>query len=207
MITIRKANNQDVPGIRQCVDNAYRHYITRLGKPPGPMLDDYAEIVSKHRVYVAQADRTIVGLLVLMEDHSPVLLDNLAVDPVQQGTGLGKRLLTLAEDLMRESGHSTLQLYTHELMHENVNYYRKHGYQISHRVSEKGYQRIYMRKQLNRLAKDSFKFRSAQVDDAMAIARLHALSWQRTYKGILDDGYLSHEVLPEKQNIWLKAIV
>ena len=148
MITIRIAKDCDVSGITQCVNNAYKHYINRLGKPPGPMLEDYADIISHHLVYVALADNNVIGVLVLMEAYSPILLDNLAVDPDYQGGGLGKRLLLFAEDIARKRGHDSIQLYTHELMHENLAYYEKYGYQISRRISEKGYQRIYMSKVL-----------------------------------------------------------
>ena len=148
MIAIRKAEIRDVSGITHCVNNAYRHYIKRLGKLPGPMLEDYADIVSQHIVFVAQTGTDIVGVVVLMEHLSPILLDNIAVDPKQQGCGLGRRLLSLAENIAGDRGHESIQLYTHELMYENVDYYSKHGYQISHRISEKGYQRIYMIKQL-----------------------------------------------------------
>lgn len=148
MITIKIAEFEDVQGILHCVKNAYQHYVTRLGKPPGPMLADYAQIVSEHVVYIAKTPNQIVGVVVLMENYSPILLDNLAVDPCQQGTGLGKRLLLLAEDIARERGHDSVQLYTNELMHENLDYYSKHGYTISHRITEKGYQRIYMAKDL-----------------------------------------------------------
>lgn len=148
MITIQIAQIKDAPGILQCVNNAYQHYVIRLGKPPGPMLADYVQIVSQHVVYVAKRQSQVVGVVVLMENFSPILLDNLAVDPSQQGTGLGKRLLLLAEDIARERGHDSVQLYTHELMIENLDYYSKHEYRISHRVTEKGYQRIYMIKDL-----------------------------------------------------------
>ena len=42
---IRAATAADVSAIAEIVDQAYRHYIARIGKPPGPMLDDYAERV------------------------------------------------------------------------------------------------------------------------------------------------------------------
>jgi hypothetical protein len=39
---IRAATAADVPAIADIVDQAYRHYIARMGKPLGPMLDEYA---------------------------------------------------------------------------------------------------------------------------------------------------------------------
>ena len=112
------------------------------------MLEDYTDIVAQHIVYVAQSGTQIVGVVVLMEHLSPILLDNIAVDPKQRGCGLGRRLLSQAERIAGVMGHESIQLYKHELMYENLDYYRKHGYEISHRVCEKGYQRIYMIKHL-----------------------------------------------------------
>jgi hypothetical protein len=40
-LRIRAATGADVPAIANTVEQAYRHYIARIGKPPGPMLDDY----------------------------------------------------------------------------------------------------------------------------------------------------------------------
>ena len=39
---IRAAAADDVSAITEIVDRAYRHHIACMGKPPGPMLDDYA---------------------------------------------------------------------------------------------------------------------------------------------------------------------
>ena len=38
---IRVATAADVPAIEEIVNQAYRHYVARIGKPPGPMLEDY----------------------------------------------------------------------------------------------------------------------------------------------------------------------
>ena len=40
----------DVPHITACVKAAYGHYVERIGKPPGPMLDNYSSIVQDYRV-------------------------------------------------------------------------------------------------------------------------------------------------------------
>ena len=145
---IRKANATDVRALSQCVDNAYQHYIERLGKPPGPMLDDYEQIIASQIVYVADFENNIAGIVVLIPTRDPILLDNLAVDPGYQNKGIGNALLIFAENMASDLGHKTIQLYTHELMHENVSYYQSKGYTISHRIKEKGYQRIYMSKEL-----------------------------------------------------------
>ena len=145
---IRLANKNDVLAITDCVTKAYQHYIKRLGKPPGPMLDNYTVVVAEHIVYVAETKGKVIGLFVLMENHKPLLLDNLAVDPAIQGKRIGTRLLRFAEQLARDKKHKAIQLYTHELMTENIDYYTKHGYKMSHKITQKGYDRIYMVKQL-----------------------------------------------------------
>ncbi len=40
--SIRSARPDEADTVRDVVHAAYRHYIARIGKPPGPMLDDYA---------------------------------------------------------------------------------------------------------------------------------------------------------------------
>jgi len=54
---IRKARLCDVSAIQNCVEAAYQHYINRIGKPPGPMLDDYAEVIEHHKVFVAETEK------------------------------------------------------------------------------------------------------------------------------------------------------
>jgi hypothetical protein len=46
-LRIRAATAADVPAIANIVDQAYRHYIARIGRPPGPMLEDYGALVSE----------------------------------------------------------------------------------------------------------------------------------------------------------------
>jgi GNAT superfamily N-acetyltransferase len=46
------------------------------------------------------------------------------------------------------------------------------------------------------------KFRQAQASDCRDIAKLHAGSWKRTYRGILSDNYLDNEVESDRLTIW-----
>lgn len=94
---IRSATAADVPVVAQIVADAYQQYIPRLGRPPGPMLDDYSARVSDGVVWVIEDGTSIVGILVLLPKPDPLLLDNVAVTPSRQGFGLGRRLLAFAE--------------------------------------------------------------------------------------------------------------
>lgn len=146
---IRLANGEDVAAVGRLVRDAYGHYVARLGKEPGPMLDDYARRVADGQVWVLEEEGALAGVLVL-EDAAggALLLDNLAIAPAAQGKGHGRRLVAHAEAEARRRGHSQIVLYTHVLMVENVAIYRRLGFEETHRVTEKGYDRVYMAKDL-----------------------------------------------------------
>ena len=150
---IREAILSDAFSIRDCVEAAYKHYISRIGMPPGPMLDDYAEVIGHHKVFVAETEK-VIGVLVLILTATGILLDNVAVHPDQQGRGLGKRLMGLAESEARASGFKKLDLYTHESMKENIALYESLGYTETERKEEQGYHRVYMQKILVRNKSD-----------------------------------------------------
>lgn len=54
----------------------------------------------------------IAGILVLLPKPDYLLLDNIAVDPVRQGAGLGRRLLAFAEAEAMRRGYREIRLYT-----------------------------------------------------------------------------------------------
>jgi ribosomal protein S18 acetylase RimI-like enzyme len=145
---IRAATAADVPAVARIVEDAYRRHIPRMGKPPGPMLDDYSARISEGVVWVIEDDTSIVGILVLLPKPDHLLLDNIAVAPSRQGFGFGRRLLAFAEAEAMRQGYREIQLYTHETMTENQRLYAAIGYEETGRGTEAGYERVFMRKQL-----------------------------------------------------------
>jgi len=145
---IRGATAADVLAITDIVDQAYRRYITRLGKPPGPMLDDYAARVSEGSVWVLEEGAVIAAIIVLLPAANYLLLDNIAVSPTRQGLGLGRQLLAFAETEALRRGYSEIRLYTHQTMVENQRLYASIGYEETGRGSDAGYDRVFMRKRL-----------------------------------------------------------
>ena len=93
---------------------AYRHYIARIGKPPGPMTEDYAKVIRERRVTVAENQGKITGVLVLAVTEKGFLLENVAVHPSHHGKGLGRTLLEVAEAEALREGFKSIYLYTHE---------------------------------------------------------------------------------------------
>jgi len=147
-LRIRAATAADAPVIAQIVEQAYRQYIPRIGKPPGPMLDDYGARVSQGVVWVIAEGSTIAGLIVLVPRPEYLLLDNIAVAPGRQGSGLGRRLLAFAETEAVRRGYREIRLYTHQTMTENQRLYAGIGYEETGRGTEAGYERVFMRKRL-----------------------------------------------------------
>jgi len=145
---IRTATSADVPAIVDIVEQAYRHYTARIGKPPGPMLDDYAARVAKGVVWVLEEGTAITAIIVLLSAPDYLLLDNIAVSPARQGSGLGRRLLAFAEAEALRRGYREIRLYTHQKMVENQRLYASIGYEETGRGAEAGYERVFMRKQL-----------------------------------------------------------
>jgi GNAT superfamily N-acetyltransferase len=145
---IRPAAAADFPEIRQIVEGAYQHYIPRIGKPPAPMLDDYAVRVSEGVVWVIEEGCTLAGVMVLLPRPDHLLLDNIAVAPARQRSGLGHRLLAFAEAEAVRRGYREIRLYTHQAMTENQRLYASIGYVETGRGSESGYERVFMRKRL-----------------------------------------------------------
>jgi hypothetical protein len=47
-----------------------------------------------------------------------------------------------------QTGCDAIRLYTHELMIENIDIYKKLGYQETHRATESGFARVFRRKAL-----------------------------------------------------------
>jgi len=145
---IRTATAGDVPLITQIVERAYRPHIRRMGKPPRPILDDYAVQVAEGVVWVIEEADAVGGVIVLLPRPDHMLLDNIAAVPERQGSGLGRRLLIFAEAEALRHGYREIRLYTHQTMVENQRLYAAIGYRETGRGTEAGYDRVFMRKRL-----------------------------------------------------------
>ena len=145
---IRPARPEDRAAVERVVLDAYGPWASRIGHKPAPMLDDYGALIAEGRVSVLERDGRVEGVLVLLPQPETLLLDNVAVAPQAQGTGVGRRLLDHAEAAARAAGFGTITLYTNEVMAENIALYARRGYVETERRQEKGHRRVYMCKVL-----------------------------------------------------------
>ena len=89
-----------------------------------------------------------MGLVVLQVGDEGFVVDNVAVDPVHKGTGVGRALLERGEAEARRAGFDSIALYTHELMTENLALYTRIGYVEYDRRAIGGGFLVYLRKPL-----------------------------------------------------------
>jgi len=145
---IRLATNADADAVTTIARTAFEHYIPRIGMPPVPMLLDYPAAIAAGKVWVADADGTVTGFVLLEDEADSLLLDVLAVSPQAQGRGLGVALLAFTETEARARGYARITLCTNAAMTENIAYYPRHGYVETGRATVEDRHRVFFRKDL-----------------------------------------------------------
>ena len=145
---LRPVTPDDADALTALVHDAYVHYVERIGREPGPMTKDYHDVIEEREVTVAEDEDGIAGLIVVGPTDDGFLIDNVAVHPSKQGTGIGRTLLEHAEQEARAAGYDSIYLYTNEEMTENQALYKRMGYVEYDRRVRLGLARVYLRKQL-----------------------------------------------------------
>jgi ribosomal protein S18 acetylase RimI-like enzyme len=145
--TPRPAVAADVPVVKAVTDAAFHHYIERIGLVPAPMEYDHAANVAAGRVFVV--GEPVVGLVVVIPEADHLYLDEIAVHPDAQGTGVGRLLLDWVETRARALGLPEVRLLTNALMWENQKLYERYGYELVERRLDGPYDRIHYRKVVN----------------------------------------------------------
>lgn len=141
---IRQAGAADLPVCREIVTAAYGKYLARMDRPPAPMLRDYAPAVEAGTLWTM--GEPVTGMISLIPEGDSLLIENLAVMPEAQGTGVGRALMDFAELRAKQLKLTRLTLYTHVVMTENQAIYTHLGYREVERRTTDGYHRVYMEK-------------------------------------------------------------
>jgi ribosomal protein S18 acetylase RimI-like enzyme len=144
---LRRGTAADLPAIKAVIDAAYSRYLTRMDKPPAPMLRDYGPSVEDGTTWVTGSPIIAVLTLYPRDDH--LFVESIAIHPSAQGRGLGRALMSFAEQEATRLGLPRMALVTHEVMTENQAIYARLGYTEVERRAEDGYRRIYLEKRLS----------------------------------------------------------
>lgn len=140
----RRAVTGDLPCVRRVVDAAYAVYLDRMDRPPAPVLHDYHHEVAAGAVWLL--GEPVLAVIVLIPGNDGLLVENVAVDPAAQGTGLGRQLMAFAENQALALGLNRVSLYTNEVMVENLAFYARLGYRETGRREQDGYRRVFLEK-------------------------------------------------------------
>lgn len=127
---------------------AYANYVDHAGVRPEPMTEDFSPLIGDERVWVAEHEGAVMGLLVLTTRPDHLLLDSIAVSPDAQGMGIGRRLLEFVEEHARAHGLGEVRLYTDEAMTSNIDYYLRRGFVETRRAVDQGRRRVFFTKHL-----------------------------------------------------------
>ena len=142
---IRAATPSDAEGLARCMVSAYAGYQGRLGGARLPPMDvDYAVEIQNYPTWVVVLAGSIVGGLIMTLESGEASIVNIAVDPQQQGKGIGAALMRFAESTAKNNNYSELHLATHVLLTENISLYQHFGWQ----ETERDQNRVYMKKKL-----------------------------------------------------------
>jgi len=142
MPTVRPARAGEGDAVRQVVRAAFATYVARMGREPAPMGVDHARAIAAGKVWVAEEDGRLTGVLMIEPAADHLYLDTLAVAPGEQRRGVGTALLAVAEHEARRAGLAEVRLFTNEMMTENLLFYPRHGYREIARGEWNGYRRV-----------------------------------------------------------------
>jgi GNAT superfamily N-acetyltransferase len=95
---IRRARAEDAARIAAIARAAYLKYVPRVGREPAPMMADFAAEIAADRVVVIGTAGAVDGYMIAWPENDSYFIDNIAVDPLQQGKGLGRQLVDRAVD-------------------------------------------------------------------------------------------------------------
>jgi ribosomal protein S18 acetylase RimI-like enzyme len=151
-LQLREGTPSDAAAIRDLTRAAYAKWIPAIGREPVPMTVDYAQALLVHRFDLAYHGEELAGLIETARETDCLLIENVAVSPAWQGRGLGRRLMSHAEELAHLSGYGRIRLYTNKAFVENILFYRRLGYEKDKEVPFIAGFRIDMSKKLRNVA-------------------------------------------------------
>lgn len=142
-INIRLASLDDLEAVQACARAAYGKYVERMDRAPAPMLADFEKQIGSGQLFVALNDSVFAGYVVFYPANGYLHLESVAVVPEQSGKGIGRVLVEYAEKAARDKGLTAVELYTNEVMIENLTLYPKLGYTEIARKQQDGYHRVF----------------------------------------------------------------
>jgi ribosomal protein S18 acetylase RimI-like enzyme len=138
VLTFRTAMLSEGEEVGRVIRAAFTPYVRALGREfPTAGSAGWAEgwerfvaELERGDVYVALDGEQIVGAVRTKPQENALYIDQIAVDPSRQGTGVGSWLLARIDEVARSRGLGGLSLETAEMAEANIRLYRRHGFEI-----------------------------------------------------------------------------
>ncbi|MDD4495423.1 MAG: GNAT family N-acetyltransferase [Eubacteriales bacterium] len=154
---IRKANEDDAPGIHAVMQESFAKYVKDTGlkgtvealtETQGAILLD----IKNKEVYIALVDGKPVGSIrVEIRDDKTAYISRFGVCPGYRNIGIGKSLINLIDKLLLSKGVKKAYLHTASNYSELVRFYYGRGFYIESVSYDRGYPRALMVKDISKL--------------------------------------------------------
>ena len=131
-IRFRRAEASDRAAIETLQSAAYDRE-RPLGLEPPPLKADYADIVQRMEVWLAEERDKLRGVLILDVRPDDLVIWSIAAAPDARGQGLGQIMLDAAEVRAEQLGRRVIRLDTGAVQQTLVGWYGRHGYEIEAR--------------------------------------------------------------------------
>ena len=145
---IREATPADLHAVQRIAQQAFAPFVAIIGKKPEPMTADFAALIDKGLVEVSVRTDGVNGYCVSYPKGVGWHVENLAIAPSLQGSGVGRALMADAEKRATAQGFETIDLYTNVAMEGALAFYPRLGYVELYRAEVDGFRRAYFRKNL-----------------------------------------------------------
>jgi GNAT superfamily N-acetyltransferase len=84
------------------------------------------------RVWICEHNNRIVGFVLLMHrEHNTAQLRYFYLEPEYRGIGLGKKLMELYMNFLKEKGYQSSYLWTTHELHSAASLYKRHGFKLT----------------------------------------------------------------------------
>lgn len=151
--SFRVANMDDLSVVASISRQAYEPaYLPVIGSLPRPATENYEPWIRSGLIWICNIESTPVGVLVLEKHATHWMVWSLAVDPKQQGKGVGRSLLKQAKHIAQSTTIACLRLHTNSKMTNNISLYEDAGFYHTGTVphpNRKGHELVYMQYDLH----------------------------------------------------------
>ncbi|MDR7370606.1 GNAT family N-acetyltransferase [Flavobacterium aquidurense] len=135
---ITKATLQDIPALNILINSAYRGETSKKGWTTEANLlegkrtneEELTETIlnPKNTILKYTENNQIIGSVLLVEKENQLYLGMLTVSPELQNSGIGKKMLTEAENHAKALGLSSIIMTVISVREELIAWYKRHGY-------------------------------------------------------------------------------